>query len=165
MECRWVCPRPRWPKVTCSCARRMHASIWASKLGNHDARRGSIKRLPARIERIVALSHDVMGWFSCCPGGDVSFEAGQYIDIMLPGGRRRSFSIASPPHDANLLELHVRRVTGGEFQSRCSTRMRKIRCSVSKVRWDSSCIGPAPRRCCWWAAARASRRCSAFCGT
>src|SRR5258707_15860792 len=43
------------------------------------------------------------------------FEAGQYIDIMLPGGRRRSFSIASPPHYARLLELHVRRVAGGEF--------------------------------------------------
>jgi CDP-4-dehydro-6-deoxyglucose reductase len=33
----------------------------------------------------------------------------------LPGGRRRSFSIASPPHDAKPLELHVRRVPGGEF--------------------------------------------------
>src|ERR1700693_3322502 len=34
---------------------------------------------------------------------------------MLPGGRRRSFSIASPPHDSRLLELHIRRVQGGEF--------------------------------------------------
>ena len=36
---------------------------------------------------------------------------------MLPGGRRRSFSIASPPHDARPLELHVRRVAGGEFSA------------------------------------------------
>src|SRR4029077_15106216 len=34
------------------------------------------------------------------------------------GGRRRSFSIASPPHDSELLELHVRRVSGGEFTER-----------------------------------------------
>ncbi len=36
---------------------------------------------------------------------------------MLPGGRRRSFSIASPPHDPRVLELHVRRVAGGEFSA------------------------------------------------
>src|SRR5208283_1517758 len=47
-----------------------------------------------------------------------TFEPGQYIDVILPGGRRRSFSIASPPHDSRLLELHVRRVPGGEFTER-----------------------------------------------
>jgi CDP-4-dehydro-6-deoxyglucose reductase len=41
--------------------------------------------------------------------------AGQYLDIMLPQNRRRSFSIANAPHDAKLLELHIRRVAGGEF--------------------------------------------------
>ena len=34
---------------------------------------------------------------------------------MLPGERRRSFSLANPPHDAALLELHVRRAPGGVF--------------------------------------------------
>jgi CDP-4-dehydro-6-deoxyglucose reductase len=43
------------------------------------------------------------------------FQPGQYLDILLDGGRRRSFSIASPPHDSELLELHVRRVAGGGF--------------------------------------------------
>jgi CDP-4-dehydro-6-deoxyglucose reductase len=78
-----------------------------------------IKRLPARIERAVTLSHDVMGLHLRLPvAEEFSFEAGQYIDILLPGGRRRSFSIASPPHDSRLLELHVRRVAGGEFTDR-----------------------------------------------
>jgi CDP-4-dehydro-6-deoxyglucose reductase len=45
------------------------------------------------------------------------FVAGQYVDILLRNGRRRSFSIASAPHDAELLELHVRHVPGGEFTS------------------------------------------------
>ena len=77
------------------------------------------KRLPCRIERATALTHDVMGLFLRLPiAEDFSFEAGQYIDILLPGGRRRSFSIASPPHDARPLELHVRRVVGGEFTDR-----------------------------------------------
>ena len=75
-----------------------------------------IKRLPARIARALPLSHDVMGLYLKLPAAEVfSFEAGQYIDIMLPGGRRRSFSIASAPQDSQLLELHVRRVAGGEF--------------------------------------------------
>jgi CDP-4-dehydro-6-deoxyglucose reductase, E3 len=77
-----------------------------------------IKRLPARIERAVPLSHDVMGLSLRLPIAEAfRFEAGQSIDIILPGGRRRSFSIASPPHDARLLELHVRRVVGGEFSA------------------------------------------------
>jgi CDP-4-dehydro-6-deoxyglucose reductase, E3 len=78
-----------------------------------------IKRLPARIERALPLSHDVMGLYVRLPAAETfRFEAGQYIDIMLSGGRRRSFSIASPPHDARLLELHVRRVAGGEFSEK-----------------------------------------------
>jgi CDP-4-dehydro-6-deoxyglucose reductase len=78
-----------------------------------------IKRLPARIERALPLSHDVMGLYLRLPAAEeFRFEAGQYIDIMLPGGRRRSFSIASPPHDSRLLELHVRRVAGGELSAR-----------------------------------------------
>jgi CDP-4-dehydro-6-deoxyglucose reductase, E3 len=79
----------------------------------------TIKRLPCRIERAVPLSHDVMGLFLQLPvAEDFNFEPGQYVDIMLPGGRRRSFSIASPPHDSRPLELHVRRVAGGEFTDR-----------------------------------------------
>jgi CDP-4-dehydro-6-deoxyglucose reductase, E3 len=75
-----------------------------------------IKRLPARIEQALPLSHDVIGLHLRLPAAEeFGFQAGQYLDIMLPGGRRRSFSIASPPHDSRLLELHVRRVVGGEF--------------------------------------------------
>jgi CDP-4-dehydro-6-deoxyglucose reductase, E3 len=78
-----------------------------------------IKRLPCRIERTLPLSHDVMGLFLKLPAAEeFRFEAGQYIDIILSGGRRRSFSIACPPHDARPLELHVRRVPGGEFTDR-----------------------------------------------
>jgi CDP-4-dehydro-6-deoxyglucose reductase, E3 len=78
-----------------------------------------IKRLPGRIERMERLSHDVLGVHLRLPAAEpFHFEPGQYIDIMLSGGRRRSFSIASPPHDSRLLELHVRRVRGGELTER-----------------------------------------------
>jgi len=75
-----------------------------------------IKRLPCRIERAERLAHDVLGLHLRLPAVEtMNFAAGQYIDVLLSGGRRRSFSIASPPRAARFLELHVRRVAGGEF--------------------------------------------------
>jgi len=78
-----------------------------------------VKRLPCRIDRVLDLSHDVRAMFLRLPAAEpFDFQPGQYVDILLSGGRRRSFSIASPPHDARPLELHVRRVAGGELTER-----------------------------------------------
>lgn len=102
--------------LLCQARARSDLSIETFQITTAD--QALIKRLPARIERAVPLSHDVMGMYLRLPAAEeFRFEAGQYIDIMLPGGRRRSFSIASPPHDSKLLELHVRRVEGGEFSA------------------------------------------------
>jgi CDP-4-dehydro-6-deoxyglucose reductase len=102
--------------LLCQSYARSDLSIEMPQITTADQAR--IKRLPARIERSELLSHDVMGLFLRLPAAEAfSFEAGQYLDVMLPGGRRRSFSIASPPHDSRLLELHVRKVDGGEFSA------------------------------------------------
>ena len=78
-----------------------------------------IKTLPCRIERLTPLAADVMQvWLRLPAVESLRFQPGQYLDILLEGGRRRSFSIASPPHDSELLELHVRRVPGGGFTER-----------------------------------------------
>jgi CDP-4-dehydro-6-deoxyglucose reductase, E3 len=75
-----------------------------------------IKTLPCRIARLTPLAPDVMQVFLRLPAVEtLQFLPGQYLDILLDGGRRRSFSIASPPHDSEQLELHVRRVPGGNF--------------------------------------------------
>jgi CDP-4-dehydro-6-deoxyglucose reductase, E3 len=75
-----------------------------------------VKRLPGRIERIVSLAHDVLAVYLKLPAAEpFDFKPGQYLDVLLSNGRRRSFSIVSPPHDARLLELHVRLAAGGEF--------------------------------------------------
>jgi CDP-4-dehydro-6-deoxyglucose reductase len=79
----------------------------------------STKRLPCRVAHVERLSHDVMAVHLKLPAAErFDFKPGQYIDIMLSKGRRRSFSIASPPHDSRTLELHVRRAPGGEFTER-----------------------------------------------
>ncbi len=85
----------------------------------HDVRpagQTGMLRLPCRVERAIPAAHDVMRvLLRRPPAVDFHFKPGQYVDILLSGGARRSFSIASPPHDSRLLELHVRRVEGGTF--------------------------------------------------
>jgi CDP-4-dehydro-6-deoxyglucose reductase len=72
--------------------------------------------LPCRVAAMERLAPDVMRLLLRLPPvAQFRFAAGQYLDVMLAGGRRRSFSIASPPHDAARLELHVRRAAGGAF--------------------------------------------------
>jgi CDP-4-dehydro-6-deoxyglucose reductase len=85
----------------------------------------AIKALPARVERMQPLAPDVMGLWLRLPAVEMlAWQAGQYLDVMLAGDRRRSFSLANPPHDTALLELHVRRTPGGEFSERVFDGMR-----------------------------------------
>jgi CDP-4-dehydro-6-deoxyglucose reductase len=70
------------------------------------------------------LAPDVMGLWLRLPAIEkFTWQCGQYVDVMLPGERRRSFSLANPPHDAALLELHVRRAPGGVFSEQVFTTL------------------------------------------
>ena len=85
-----------------------------------------IRKMPARVERLEPLAEDVMRLFLKLPEGErMQFLAGQYIDIVLPDGRHRSFSIANAPHDDALLELHVRRIAGGRFTGHVFSEMKE----------------------------------------
>ena len=85
-----------------------------------------VKALPCRVARLTPLAHDVMGLFLRLPAVErMQFLAGQYIDILLPDNHRRSFSLANPPHDDALLELHVRNVPGGLFSKEVFQRLRE----------------------------------------
>lgn len=85
-----------------------------------------VRSLPCRIEKMHPLAPDVMAVFVRLPAGEqFEYMAGQYLDIMLPQNRRRSFSIANPPHEAGLIELHIRRVAGGEFTQQLFAGMKE----------------------------------------
>jgi CDP-4-dehydro-6-deoxyglucose reductase, E3 len=78
-----------------------------------------IKTLPCRIARLTPLAPDVLEVMLQLPAVErLRFHPGQYLDVLWDADKRRSFSIACPPHDAQLLELHVRRVAGGGFTER-----------------------------------------------
>ncbi len=75
-----------------------------------------IKRLPCRIESIEKAAADVAIVRLKLPANErLQYLAGQYVDLLLKDGKRRSFSLATPPHDDTLLELHIRHVPGGVF--------------------------------------------------
>jgi CDP-4-dehydro-6-deoxyglucose reductase, E3 len=82
------------------------------------------RRLPARVERLDRVSAEVMVLSIRLPAVErLQFFAGQYLDVFLDDGRRRSFSIANAPHDDDLIELHVRLVEGGTFSSEVFSAM------------------------------------------
>lgn len=75
-----------------------------------------VKKLPCRLNEKKRLCHDVMQLQLKLPVMEkFSYHAGQYVDILLPDGRRRSFSLANAPYINGALELHVRHVDGGDF--------------------------------------------------
>ena len=74
------------------------------------------KKIPCRVSRLERLAEDVMLVELQLPATEAfGFRAGQYIDILLDNGLRRSFSIANAPSRAGHLELHIRLVPGGHF--------------------------------------------------
>ncbi|MBS1189153.1 MAG: CDP-6-deoxy-delta-3,4-glucoseen reductase [Rhodocyclaceae bacterium] len=83
------------------------------------------KTLPARIEKLEKLAPDVMEMHLKLPATErLQFLAGQYIDILLKDGKRRSFSLANAPHDDAFLQLHIRHVPGGLFTEQVFSTMK-----------------------------------------
>jgi CDP-4-dehydro-6-deoxyglucose reductase len=85
-----------------------------------------VKKLPCRVQKLARLAPDVMLLQLKLPANErLQFLAGQYIDILLKDGRRRSFSIANAPDADECLELHVRHVPGGHFTTQVFETMKE----------------------------------------
>nr|CAA6815655.1 MAG: 2-polyprenylphenol hydroxylase and related flavodoxin oxidoreductases / CDP-6-deoxy-delta-3,4-glucoseen reductase-like [uncultured Thiotrichaceae bacterium] len=77
-----------------------------------------VKVLPVRVEKLRKMNDDVMEMTLKLPASErLRFNAGQYVDLLLRGGKRRAFSLANAPFDDQYLELHIRHVPGGHFTS------------------------------------------------
>jgi CDP-4-dehydro-6-deoxyglucose reductase len=75
-----------------------------------------VRKLPVRVESIERPNHDVAVLKLKLPATEkFHFLPGQYIDFLMPDGKRRSFSLAGTPGDGALLELHIRHYPGGNF--------------------------------------------------
>ena len=69
----------------------------------------------ATVSRIVNLTPTIKGIFLQLPAGEqLAFQAGQYVNLQVPGVEQaRAFSLANAPQDAEL-ELNIRHVPGGQ---------------------------------------------------
>lgn len=75
-----------------------------------------VRNFPCRVIQLEKLSHDVMRvWLKMPKDQPLRYLAGQYIDVLIEGGKRRAFSIANAPNEEGTLELHIRHVPGGLF--------------------------------------------------
>ncbi len=85
-----------------------------------------VKTLPCRVQKLERLADDVMVLHLKLPASErLVFLAGQYLDFLLKDGTRRSFSMACAPHDADVLQLHVRHVAGGAFTDHVFGKMKE----------------------------------------
>ncbi|WP_237172983.1 CDP-6-deoxy-delta-3,4-glucoseen reductase [Paracandidimonas lactea] len=85
----------------------------------HEIRMASdiqIRKMPARIMGLDKVADDVMVVKVQLPPADpFRYYAGQYLEFIMRDGRRRSYSMACPPQENNLVELHIRHTPGGAF--------------------------------------------------
>lgn len=71
-----------------------------------------------RIESIEKVGRDVaLLRLRQDDGAPLAYLAGQYLDVLLDDGRRRSYSMAAPA-GGEVLELHIRHLPGGAFTDR-----------------------------------------------
>jgi len=76
------------------------------------------RMIPCRVERLEKPAPDVAVIGLRLPMNEnFRFLAGQYIDLLLKDGKRRSYSLATRPDPGGVtaLELHVRHIPGGAF--------------------------------------------------
>jgi len=87
-----------------------------------------IKMLPCRVGKLERLADDVVRLYLTLPKTqEFNYIAGQYIDIVMKDGQRRSFSIANQPAMSRQdgLELHIRHVPDGHFTPRVFDSMKE----------------------------------------
>jgi len=75
-----------------------------------------VRKMPCRIASIERVAPDVAVMRLQLPANErLQYLAGQYVELILKDGTRRSYSMASAPHTAEQIELHIRHMPGGRF--------------------------------------------------
>lgn len=84
-----------------------------------------IRKMPCRVQSMQRAADDVMIVDLRLPQSErLQYLAGQYLDILMKDGQRRSFSMANAPHADEALQLHIRNY-GGAFSRHVFERMKE----------------------------------------
>ncbi|HRP27390.1 MAG TPA: CDP-6-deoxy-delta-3,4-glucoseen reductase [Burkholderiaceae bacterium] len=85
------------------------------------------RKMPCRVTSIAKPAADVAIVRLQLPANEAfRYRAGQYLEFILEGGVRRSYSMANAPHTQSAApgaELHIRHMPGGRFTDHVFTRM------------------------------------------
>ncbi|HEX6137089.1 MAG TPA: 2Fe-2S iron-sulfur cluster-binding protein [Casimicrobiaceae bacterium] len=85
----------------------------------------AVQKHRARVIALTRLADDVMQVRLALVGEQpLRFYAGQYINVVLDDGQKRSFSFATAPHQRETIELQIRLVPGGKFTTHVFTDMK-----------------------------------------
>ena len=78
-----------------------------------------VLKLPSRVLSLQRVAPDVAVLKLQLPANqNLQYHAGQYVEFILQGGARRSYSMANAPHELGTppaIELHIRHMPGGKF--------------------------------------------------
>ncbi len=92
------------------------------------------RKMPARVSGLDRPAPDVAVLRLQMPANEAfAYKAGQYIDVLLRDGAKRSYSMANAPHrQAEVLgngqpgiELHIRHMPGGKFTDAVFSTMKE----------------------------------------
>jgi CDP-4-dehydro-6-deoxyglucose reductase len=86
---------------------------------------GVVRRHRAQVVELTHLADDVMRVrLELLGEAPLRFYAGQYLNVLLDDGEKRSFSFATAPRDTKMIELHIRHVQGGRFTTHVFEKMK-----------------------------------------
>ena len=75
-----------------------------------------VRKMPCRVASIERVTPDVVVVKLQLPANErLQYLAGQYVELLLKDGLRRSYSMAGAPESADQIELHIRHMPGGKF--------------------------------------------------
>lgn len=97
-----------------TCARSAVDDVRLSVEDLGDFKLSPAKTYPCRIQSLESLAPDVLKVvLRLPPQQQFAYLPGQYIDVIGPGGMRRSYSIANASSADKCIELHIRQVPDG----------------------------------------------------
>lgn len=102
--------------LTCQARALTDIVIEAPEVMSTPGRR--VVQAAARVLEVAHVSADVVRVrLKVPPGSGFSFRPGQYAEVILRDGARRSYSMANAPDPDGIIEWHIRVVPNGRFSN------------------------------------------------
>jgi NAD(P)H-flavin reductase len=110
--------------LLCQAKPRSDIVIHPKRIDRHDP--AARKNITVSVYRITRPADDVFALMLRFPAGiRARFKAGQYLRVQMPDGDTRNFSMANAPRESDGVQLHIRRIPGGQFSEGVLARLQK----------------------------------------